>query len=49
MKNDYIKSKSFIFDFFSREDYLSKYLWTTMSNFIFNDVFLTAAQAESVG
>ncbi|CAF3412448.1 unnamed protein product [Rotaria sp. Silwood1] len=31
------------------EDNLSKYLWTTMSNFIFDDVFLTAAQAESIG
>ncbi|CAF1170069.1 unnamed protein product [Rotaria sordida] len=31
------------------EDNLSKYLWTTMSNFIFDDVFLTAAQAQSIG
>ncbi|CAF3995872.1 unnamed protein product, partial [Adineta steineri] len=31
------------------EDNLTKYLWSQMSNFIFDDVFLTAAQAESVG
>jgi hypothetical protein len=38
---------SFLFDF--REENLTKYLWTKMSEFIFNDVFITAAQAESVG
>jgi len=32
-----------------REDNLTKYLWSNMSDFIFNDVFLTAAQAESIG
>jgi hypothetical protein len=36
--------------FFSlREENLSKHLWSTMSDFIFNDVFTTAAQAQSVG
>ncbi|CAF2125488.1 unnamed protein product [Rotaria magnacalcarata] len=30
------------------EDNLTKYLWEKMSNFIFDDVFLTAAQAESI-
>ncbi|CAF3280429.1 unnamed protein product [Rotaria socialis] len=30
------------------EDNLNKYLWEKMSNFIFDDVFLTAAQAESI-
>ncbi len=32
-----------------REEDLTKYLWARMSDFIFNDVFLTAAQAEYVG
>jgi hypothetical protein len=49
MKDFFIKFKSFMFDFVFREDNVSKYLWSTMSNFIFDDIFLTAAQAESVG
>ncbi|UJR32977.1 hypothetical protein I4U23_020440 [Adineta vaga] len=31
------------------EDNLSNYIWSRMSNFIFDDVFLTAAQADSIG
>ncbi|CAF3752972.1 unnamed protein product [Rotaria sp. Silwood1] len=31
------------------EENLSKHLWSTMSNFIFNDVFITATQTGSVG
>ncbi|CAF1401347.1 unnamed protein product [Adineta steineri] len=31
------------------EENLSKHLWSTMSDFIFNDVFSTAAQAGSIG
>lgn len=39
-----------LFEIFSfREDNLSRYLWNSMSNFIFDDVFTTAAQAESTG
>jgi hypothetical protein len=41
--------KNKINSIFSREDNLSKYLWSTMSDFIFTDVFSTAAQAGSVG
>ncbi|CAF1576630.1 unnamed protein product [Rotaria magnacalcarata] len=31
------------------EENLSKHLWSTMCNFVFNDVFVTASQAGSVG
>ncbi|UJR14178.1 hypothetical protein I4U23_001173 [Adineta vaga] len=31
------------------EENLSKHLWSTMSNYIFNDVFSTAAETTSVG
>jgi hypothetical protein len=34
---------------YSREDSLSKHIWSAMSNFIFNDVFLQASQADSLG